>query len=97
MFNFNWLQDMAKICVWTVAFFFIIVGFSRAAGKPMYKKTIEEYKVPDVMLLSQEGREVQLQSYLNTDKPIILDFIYGTCSTICVVSFTEIIFWKDLI
>lgn len=91
MFNFNGLQDMAKLNgmaitgVSAVAFFFILAGLSFAAGKPMYKKTIEEYKVPNVVLLSQDGQEVQLQSYLNTDKPIILDFIYGTCSTICPV------------
>lgn len=77
------LNKITSFGVWTVAFFFMLTGFSSAAGKPMYKKTIEDYKVPDVMLLSQEGQEVQLQSYLSSDKPIILDFIYGTCSTIC--------------
>lgn len=73
------------IGVWTVALLFALAGVALAAGKPMYKKTIEVYEVPDVTLLSQEGQEIELQSYLNTEKPIILDFIYGTCSTICPV------------
>ena len=63
--NFNRLQDTAKlnvvkvIGVWIVDFFFIFGGFAGAAGNPMYMKTIEEYDAPDVMLLSQEGQEVQ--------------------------------------
>lgn len=68
-----------------LAFFLLFTGVIHAGGKPLYKKTLEEYQVPDVMLLSHEGQEVQLKTYLNTDKPVILDFIYGTCSTICPV------------
>lgn len=77
------LNGITVIGVWTVALFFALADLALAAGKPMYKKTIEEYAVPDVTLLSQEGQEIELQSYLNTEKPVILDFIYGTCSTIC--------------
>lgn len=79
------LNVRTTIVVWTVAILFVLAGLAGAAGKPMYKKTIEEYEVPDVMLLSQKGREIQLKSYLDTEKLIILDFIYGTCTTICPV------------
>ncbi|TKB07279.1 SCO family protein [Desulforhopalus sp. IMCC35007] len=76
------------IGVWTLAFLFTfssLSGVALAEGKSMYKKTLEDYQVPDVKLISQEGKEIELKSYLNSDKPIILDFIYGTCSTICPV------------
>ena len=64
-------------------FFFIMVSQSEAAEK--YKRTIEKYQVPDVTLVNQDGKRINLKTFLNTDKPVILDFIYGTCTTICPV------------
>jgi len=54
-------------------------------GKMYYKRTVEHYTVPDVILIDQEGKEVHLKKFLNSEKPVILDFIYGTCTTICPV------------
>lgn len=56
-----------------------------AQKEKLYKRSIEHYAVPDVTLLNQEGQEVQLKTYFDTDKPIILDFVYETCTTICPV------------
>lgn len=70
---------------WSIIFLFFFAPSVGAAGKKLYKKTIEEYQVPDVTLLSQDGQEVQLKNYFDSDKLIVLDFIYGTCTTICPV------------
>lgn len=64
--------------------FLFVQGAAAEEGKP-YKRTLETYVVPDVTLLNQDGEEVQLKNYFETDKPIILDFIYCTCTTICPV------------
>ena len=79
------IKFLTHCTVWTMALLLFFVAAAGAAEKKMYKRTMEEYVVPDVTLLDQEGREVQLKSYFNTDKPILLDFIYGTCTTICPV------------
>ena len=50
-----------------------------------YKRTIEKYTIPDVVLINQDGKKVRLQSLLNGDAPVVVDFIYGTCTTICPV------------
>jgi len=50
-----------------------------------YKRSIEKYNIPDVVLINQDGKKVRLQSLLNSDVPVIVDFIYGTCTTICPV------------
>jgi len=55
-----------------------------AADKP-YKRTVENYSLPDVTLVNQDGRKVRLKSLLETKKPVIVDFIYATCTTICPV------------
>lgn len=62
---------------------FFCAPLPHAHGKSLYKRTVEQYTVPDVILLNQHGEKVQLKSFLDSDKPVVLDFIYGTCTTIC--------------
>lgn len=50
-----------------------------------YKRTVEKYKIPNVVLINQDGKKVRLTSLLNSDQPVVVDFIYGTCTTICPV------------
>ena len=54
-----------------------------AAQAPAHlKRTMETYTVPDVTLVNQEGAKVKLKALLETQEPVIVDFIYGTCTTI---------------
>ncbi len=50
-----------------------------------YKRTIETYSMPDVTLVNQNGARVKLKNLITSDKPVVVDFIYGTCTTICPV------------
>ncbi|MGA2151157.1 MAG: SCO family protein [Geobacteraceae bacterium] len=58
-------------------------GTTAEAGDKNYKRSIKSYTVPDVVLVNQDGARVRFKGYIETDKPVILDFIYGTCTTIC--------------
>jgi len=60
-------------------------GTTSDAAKPRgkYEKTIENYRVPNVTLLNQDGKPVPLRSYLDQGKPVVIDFVYTTCTTIC--------------
>jgi protein SCO1/2 len=53
------------------------------AGEKAYQRSVEQYVVPDVVLVNQHGAKVRLKDFLQTDKPVVLDFIFGTCTTIC--------------
>jgi protein SCO1/2 len=55
------------------------------ANQQRYQRSIESYTIPDVVLMNQDGQRVRLKSILDSDKPVIVDFIYGTCTTICPV------------
>lgn len=55
------------------------------AADTKYKRSVEKYMVPDVTLINQDGDKVRLKSLLETDHPVVVDFIYGTCTTICPV------------
>jgi len=56
---------------------------SLASDQPRYKRSVVEYSIPDVVLINQDGKRVRLKELLETDQPVVVDFIYGTCTTIC--------------
>jgi len=49
------------------------------------KRSVEQYTMPDVILIDQNGKKVRLKTLLESSEPVIVDFIYGTCTTICPV------------
>lgn len=53
------------------------------AAEIKYRRTIENYKVPDVVLVNQDGHKIHLNEYLQSNKPVVVEFIFGTCTTIC--------------
>ena len=55
------------------------------AAEKKYQRTVEKYTMPDVVLVSQDGKKIPFKSYLETDKPVMVEFIYATCTTICPV------------
>ena len=59
-----------------------LAGQARAEDKK-YKRTLEKYTIPDVVLVNQDGTKVHLQSIMQSGKPVIVDFVFGTCTTIC--------------
>lgn len=63
----------------------LLVTAGMAAGASNYKRSIESYSMPDVTLINQNGKKVRFKSLVESGKPVIVDFIYGTCTTICPV------------
>ncbi|NVN97824.1 MAG: SCO family protein [Geobacteraceae bacterium] len=63
----------------------VLVSSPSRAEELKYKRTIENYTMPDVTLVNQNGARVKLRSLITSDKPVVVDFIYGTCTTICPV------------
>lgn len=55
------------------------------AGAAKYERSIENIDIPDVVLIDQHGDKVRLKSLMGDDKPVIVDFIFATCTTICPV------------
>ena len=67
-----------------------IGGQAGAAEKP-YERTIESYTAPDVVLVNQDGVKIRLRELLQSNKPVIIDFIFGTCTTICPILSTSFV------
>ena len=48
-----------------------------------YTRSVQTYSPPDLLLTDNLGRDVSLAELLQTDKPVIVNFLYATCTTIC--------------
>lgn len=73
------------VLLYGVIYLFILglPATSFAADPPRYERSVESYTIPDVILLNQDGKPVRLKQLIETDRPVVVDFIYGTCTTIC--------------
>ena len=53
--------------------------------KQDYSVSSKDYTIPDVTLLAANGDEVSMGDLLSADRPVALNFIFTTCTTICPV------------
>jgi protein SCO1/2 len=50
-----------------------------------YERSLKEYPIPDLTLVNQQGERVSLKEVLEPEGPVMLNFIFTTCTTICPV------------
>jgi protein SCO1 len=50
------------------------------------RRSVAQYAVPNVTLVRDDGKSVALQAELDDGRPVVLNFIYTSCTTICPLS-----------
>lgn len=50
---------------------------------PETTRSTTDYVIPDVKLVRADGKTVLLSQELNDGRPIVMNFIYTTCTTVC--------------
>ena len=74
------------IMLWLISLLLTVLAIPSlvmAGEAQRYQRSEENYQIPDVVLVNQDGAKVPLRQLLDPGKPVLLDFIYGTCTTIC--------------
>jgi len=71
--------------IWAAVILLMVAVCGDAADKPRFTRTEVEIDVPDVTLINQNGDTVGLRGLLLDDKPVYVEFIFATCTTICPV------------
>ena len=70
------------------------VAETSGGGKePNYTRETVSYRVPDVELIAHDGNSVSLVSAIGGEKPVMVNFVFTSCTTICPVlsaSFAEV-------
>jgi len=54
-------------------------------GGTQYERSVRSYTIPDVVLIDADSKPARLREVLAGDEPVMLNFIFTTCSTICPV------------
>lgn len=54
-------------------------------AKPSFTQSERDYSIPRVQLRTESGNSVDLAGVLAPDRPVIVNFIYTSCTTICPV------------
>jgi protein SCO1 len=52
---------------------------------PAVTRSTAAYRVPDISMVRSDGAHVNLAQELNDSRPVLLNFIYTTCTTTCPV------------
>ena len=52
-------------------------------ASPPYTTVEMTVEIPDVTLIDQDAREVSLRELVDGGEVVLVDFIFGTCTTIC--------------
>lgn len=50
---------------------------------PDVERTEEKYSIPDVTMMNQYGKRISINEILDTSKPVMLNFIFTSCTAIC--------------
>ena len=50
---------------------------------PGYQRSRASYSVPNVTMVNQDGQRVALPELLDADTPVMLNFIFTSCTAIC--------------
>ena len=60
----------------------LLLSGSALAGPP-YTTVEMTVDIPDVTLIDQDANEVELRELVDSGEVVMVDFIFGTCTTIC--------------
>lgn len=75
----NFLGSVTLLLLFTVG----LCCPAHSAAEAKYQNSTVNIAVPDVVLIDQNNDKVPLRSLLQTKDPVVVDFIYASCTTIC--------------
>jgi protein SCO1/2 len=55
-------------------------------GGSEVRRTVAQYSIPSVTLVREDGKSVNLAAELDDGRPVVVNFIYTSCATICPMS-----------
>lgn len=58
---------------------------SQWQGSNDYQRSVRTYATPDVVLTDADARPVRLRELLASNDPVMMNFIFTTCGTVCPV------------
>jgi protein SCO1/2 len=63
--------------------FLLACRLGAGPAEPHYRVSVETCQIPEVVLLNQDGKKVRLKQLVESGDPVVLNFLYTSCTTIC--------------
>lgn len=63
----------------------VLLASGLVGAEPEFEKSIGHYTAPDVTLIDQNGARVKLRELLDPSRPVLVQFIFTSCTNICPV------------
>jgi protein SCO1/2 len=60
-------------------------GHKPASTAPSYVRTLGHYQLPDAKLVDMNGADFALRDSLQSDHPVMVNFVFTSCTAICPV------------
>lgn len=75
----------SKVLISACVLLLSVPALLHADDKPVEKLTVSSanYHVPNVQLVRQDGKAVSLPAELDDGRPVVMNFIFTTCESIC--------------
>lgn len=79
----GWRRSVAFALAVCSAMAFAHEGRHTSSAEKMSVGVHARYRMPDVTVVDTSGRAVRLPQSMEADVPVLVNFVYTTCSTIC--------------
>ncbi len=78
------MNILIKSAVQFALFIFVLSGLTSPSHAEVgdYKRTVESYNPPEVMLVNQHGSKVPFRDLIQSDKPVLVNFILVSSQTV---------------
>jgi protein SCO1/2 len=83
MYYFNHYQRIFVTLIFLLAVFCLPLPVMAEETPPEFAHSTAKYQLPDVSVIRQDGKEQSFIKEINDGRPVILSFVFASCSAIC--------------
>lgn len=63
--------------------FALIAPAGKGADRKTVTRSVADYTIPQVKIVRADGKSVSLPNELNDGRPVVMNFVFTSCTTIC--------------
>jgi protein SCO1 len=82
----TFLYPLTRVLSAVLAGVLVTAAHADSAASPGVRRTEQTYQVPAVKLLAADGRPRLLRPLLDDGRPVVMTFMYSSCTTVCPVT-----------
>lgn len=82
-FSTQYRQLVIPVIVFFAVLFVPLLSVAEESSQPEFTRSVVNYTLPDLTVIRQDGKKLSFSKELDDSRPVILNFIFASCSAIC--------------